>query len=73
VFPRRIRAELRAGGCTEDEIALFLRIDGAARRRAGGRTARRALRGIRLALAKVVCALVTGGSHGRGGLSPRSR
>ena len=58
MFPSRIRAELRAGGCTEEEVALFLRIDGAARRRARSRAARRALRGVRVVLARTMGAVV---------------
>jgi len=64
VFPRRIRAELRTGGCTEEEIALFLRIQDAARRRARSRAARRAFRGLRLALARAMGILVPGATGG---------
>ncbi len=48
----RVRAELCAGGCTEEEIALFLRVQGIVRRRALARM----LRAVCAALARLVAA-----------------
>ncbi len=47
MIPRRARTELRAGGCTEEEIALCLRIEAAARRRARMRMVLRWMWGVR--------------------------
>jgi hypothetical protein len=51
---REILHELTAGGCTPDEIALFLLVERTSRRRARARRAERWLRALGAALARVV-------------------
>ena len=52
--PRESRAELEAGGCTPDEIALFLEVEKISRRREWARRAERLFRAFGAALVRVV-------------------
>lgn len=51
---RALRAELQAGGCTPDEIALFLLVERTSRRRERARRAERLVRALGAALARVL-------------------
>jgi hypothetical protein len=52
--PRDVRMELVAGGCTPDEIELFLLVERVSRRRERARRAERFVRAVGAALARVV-------------------
>lgn len=56
---REIVGELRAGGCTPDEIALFLLVEQTFRRRERARRAERLLRTLGAALARFATRLIT--------------
>ena len=51
---REVLAELRGGGCTPGEIALFLQVERISRRRERARRAERWMRAVGAALARVV-------------------
>ena len=50
---REVRAELEGCGCTPDEIALFLQVEGISRRRERARRAERLIRRLGAALARI--------------------
>jgi hypothetical protein len=51
---RNVRAELKAAGCTADEIALFLLVERTSRRRERVRRVERLLRALGAAVTRVV-------------------
>lgn len=51
---RELIADLEAGGCTPDEIALYLLVEKLSRRRERARRAERWMRAVGAALARVV-------------------
>lgn len=51
---REVVAELQAGGCTPEEIELFLLVEQRSRRRERARRAERRLRALGAALARIV-------------------
>jgi hypothetical protein len=51
-----VAAELRAGGCTEEEVELFLLVEQVARRRQRARRAERLLRALGSAGARLLAA-----------------
>ena len=54
IAARALRAELTAGGCTPEEIALFLQVERTSRRRERARRAERLVRSLGAALARIV-------------------